>query len=237
MPGTPAPTTAKSVSFAWPQAGSTVFSEFDVAFGVAGMGLRKAGEDVTDKSTGHHHLIIDDAGIALGQPVPKDDRHLHFGDASTTAHVKLAPGEHTLIAQLADGAHLSYGPELSATMKVKVVPAPAKIGVSFANLADGAVVKNPVLVKFAVDGFTLRPAGEDVLDKTSGHHHLIIDGAPEPLGSVVGRDATHLHFGKAETETTITLTPGEHTLTLQLADGAHMSYGPALARTIKVKAE
>jgi hypothetical protein len=31
------------------------------------------------------------------------------------------------------------------------------------------------------------------------------------------------------------LAPGEHTLTLQFADGAHMSYGPTLASTIKVK--
>jgi hypothetical protein len=236
-PGTPAPTSAKSVSFVWPQAGSTVFSEFDVAFGVNGMGLRKAGEDALDKTTGHHHLIIDSPSIPAGQVVPKDDKHLHFGDAAATAHVTLPPGPHELEMQLADGAHLSYGPELAAKINVVVKEKPKTMGVSFANLKNGDTVKSPVDVKFAVDGFALRPAGEDVLDKTSGHHHLIIDGQPTPLGAVVAKDATHLHFGKAETSTSLTLTPGAHTLTLQLADGAHMSYGPNLSSTIKIKVE
>lgn len=232
--GTPAPTTAKSVQFLWPFPGSTVFSEFDVVFGVTGMGLRKAGEDVNDKTTGHHHIIVDSPSIPAGTAVPKDDKHFHYGDAATTAHLTLPVGEHDLEMQLADGAHLSYGPELATKMKVIVKEKPAKIGVSFANLKDGATVKSPVEVKFGVEGFTLRPAGEDALDHTSGHHHLIVDGAGEPIGTVVPKDATHIHFGKAETSTKLELTPGEHTLTLQLADGAHFSYGPALSTTIKV---
>lgn len=43
-----------------------------------------------------------------------------------------------------------------------------------------------------------------------------------------------LHFGKAQTETDVTLPPGQHTLTLQLGDGAHRSYGPELSSTITV---
>ena len=234
IPGIPAPTAAKSVSFVWPHDGSTVFSEVDVAFGVNGVGLRKAGEDPLDKTTGHHHVIIDSPSIPAGQVVPKNDKYIHYGDASSTAHLTLSPGPHEIEMQLADGAHLSYGPALAAKIKLTVKEKPAAMGVSFANLKDGDVVKSPLLVKFAVEGFTLRPASEDVLDKTSGHHHLIIDGEATPLGAVVAKDATHLHFGKAETETSVTLSPGAHTLTLQLADGGHFSYGPSLSKTIKV---
>ncbi len=233
-PQTPAATSAQSVFFVWPHDGSTVFADFDVAFGVNGIGLRKAGEDPLDKTTGHHHLIIDSPSIPAGQVVPKNDKYLHFGDASSTAHLTLASGPHEIEMQLADGAHLSYGPALAAKMKLIVKEKPAKMGVDFANLKDGDVVKSPVLVKFAVEGFTLRPAGEDVLDKTSGHHHLIVDGEASALGAVVAKDATHLHFGKAETETTLTLAAGPHTLTLQLADGGHFSYGPSMSKTIKV---
>ena len=60
----------------------------------------------------------------------------------------------------------------------------------------------------------------------TGHHHLIVDGKAVPKGSVVPADATHMHFGKGQTETTLKLPPGKHTLTLQFADGAHQSYGP-----------
>ena len=52
---------------------------------------------------------------------------------------------------------------------------------------------------------------------------------------MVPADATHLHFGKGQTETMLKLTPGKHTLTLQFADGAHQSYGPDLSSTITVE--
>jgi len=55
-----------------------------------------------------------------------------------------------------------------------------------------------------------------------------------PVGTVVPKDSTHLHFGKGQTETTVQLTPGKHKLTLQFADGLHRSYGGKLATTISV---
>ena len=70
----------------------------------------------------------------------------------------------------------------------------------------------------------------------SGHHHLFID-AEDSLakGTVVPKDSTHLHFGKAQTETKLTLASGNHKLTLQYADGIHRSYGSQLSATITVK--
>jgi hypothetical protein len=107
-------------------------------------------------------------------------------------------------------------------------------GVSFKAPKDGAVVAQKFRVKFGVKGKKIRPALEDVNDKKSGHHHLIIDGAFIPEGQVVPTDERHLHFGKGQTQTEVTLPPGEHTLTLQLADGAHLSYGEKFSKTIKV---
>jgi hypothetical protein len=54
------------------------------------------------------------------------------------------------------------------------------------------------------------------------------------MGTVIPKDSTHLHFGKAQTETSLTLSPGKHKLTLQLADGLHRSYGSQLATSITV---
>ncbi len=112
---------------------------------------------------------------------------------------------------------------------------PANAKVTFIEPHDGAVLTGETTVKFGVEGMTLVPAGQDVPDKSKGHHHLIIDDGPTPSGDVVSADATHIHFGKAQTETKITLPPGKHTLTLQFADGAHASYGPALSATIHVE--
>jgi len=108
-------------------------------------------------------------------------------------------------------------------------------GVQFLAPADGATVPQEFTVKMGVEGMAVNPAGE-AKDGT-GHHHLIVDGGPIERGQPVPADATHLHFGKGQTETALKLAPGKHTLTLQFADGLHRSYGPAMSDTITVKVE
>lgn len=47
-----------------------------------------------------------------------------------------------------------------------------------------------------------------------------------------------LHFGKAQTETSITLTPGKHTLQLVLGDQYHVPFKPSVVSqkiTVDVK--
>tara|TARA_B110001454_G_scaffold219179_1_gene250736 strand:- start:19133 stop:19519 length:387 start_codon:yes stop_codon:yes gene_type:complete len=106
--------------------------------------------------------------------------------------------------------------------------------VDFVSPKDGEKVKSPFKVKMDVKGLKIRPAGEDANDKTTGHHHILIDMDAFKEGDAIPNDATHLHFGKGQTETEVTLPPGEHKLTLQFADGAHRSYGPKMSKTIKV---
>lgn len=107
--------------------------------------------------------------------------------------------------------------------------------IDFANLKDGETVTSPIKIKMMAKGIKIRPAGEAVDEKTSGHHHLIIDGSFIPEGQPVPTDDKHLHFGKGQTETEIQLPAGNHTLTLQFADGAHRSYGKKFSKTIQIK--
>lgn len=119
----------------------------------------------------------------------------------------------------------------TAVSALPAVPAGAKV--YFKNLKDGQSVKSPLKVEFGVDGIALDTAG--AVKPNSGHHHLLIDaGDSIAAGTVVPKDSTHLHFGKAQTETTITLTPGKHRLALQYADGIHRSYGSQLSQAITV---
>jgi len=111
--------------------------------------------------------------------------------------------------------------------------ASSPMGVDFEAPADGATVKNPVRVDMAVQGMQVQPAGKIV--KGAGHHHLIVDGGCIPEGQTVPKDATHMHFGKGQTSTELSLEPGEHTLTLQFANGAHASYGTQMCKTIHIK--
>jgi hypothetical protein len=88
-------------------------------------------------------------------------------------------------------------------------------------------------VKMGIEGMKVKPSATP--DAGTGHHHIIVDGGPIAKGQIIPKDETNIHYGKGETTAEITLTPGDHTLTLQFADGNHSSYGPELSQTIKVK--
>ena len=105
--------------------------------------------------------------------------------------------------------------------------------VNFLSPANDDKVKSPVKVIMQAEGMKVEASGEIIPD--SGHHHLIIDGESIPEGQAVPKDATHIHFGKGQNETELELAPGKHTLTLQFANGAHLSYGKNMAATITVE--
>ncbi|HTA82424.1 MAG TPA: DUF4399 domain-containing protein [Bacteroidia bacterium] len=108
-------------------------------------------------------------------------------------------------------------------------------GVYFVNLKDGDKVKSPVIIQMGVTGMTVEPAG--AVNEGKGHYHLIIDGSYTEKGQMVPKDSTHIHFGKGQTVDTLKLSPGQHTLTLQFADGMHMSLGKEWSKTITITVE
>lgn len=107
--------------------------------------------------------------------------------------------------------------------------------VFFVEPADGATVSSPFKVVFGVEGVEVRPAGE--LVSNTGHHHIIINGGPVAPEGIVPADDTNIHYGAGQTETELSLEPGEYTLTMQFADGIHRSYGEQFAATITVTVE
>jgi hypothetical protein len=83
------------------------------------------------------------------------------------------------------------------------------------------------------ESFTIEPAGE--IREGAGHLHIMVDVPCVSVGQTVPADDNHLHYGKAQTEAELTLTPGKHTLCLQAADGAHTALN--LTQTIEVTVE
>jgi hypothetical protein len=116
-------------------------------------------------------------------------------------------------------------------------PSPAGAEVYFESPADGATVKGPVTVRFGLKGMGVAPAG--IKFDNTGHHHLLIDtDPPADLGSPLPASDHVVHFGKGQTETTISLAPGKHTLQLVLGDALHIPHDPPVMSkkiTITVK--
>jgi hypothetical protein len=114
----PSPPGAK-VYLVYPTNGSVVAPETVVRFGLVGMGVAPAGFEKAN--TGHHHLLIDTPLPPMGEPIPNDFNHLHFGQGQTEAKVTLPLGIHTLQLLLADENHVPHDPPiLSQPIKVLV---------------------------------------------------------------------------------------------------------------------
>lgn len=103
-------------------------------------------------------------------------------------------------------------------------PAPRDVELYFISPRDGETVRSPVTVRFGLRGMGIAPAG--VAMENTGHHHLLIDAAPPPVDQPIPADANHVHFGKGQTEASIALAPGRHTLQLLLADHLHIPHDP-----------
>jgi hypothetical protein len=104
-------------------------------------------------------------------------------------------------------------------------PSPPGAEVYIIEPADGAVLGNPVTVRFGLRGMGVAPAG--VERPNTGHHHLLIDVDKVPVaGEPIPSDDKHRHFGGGQTEVTLELPSGKHTLQLLLADHLHRPHNP-----------
>src|SRR5579862_6181057 len=103
------------------------------------------------------------------------------------------------------------------------IAAPAGAEVYFIAPQNGAKVHSPFTVKFGLKGMGIAPAG--IKFDNTGHHHLLVDTDISELKLDAPMPATDkiLHFGKGQTETTLSLAPGKHTLQLVFADSLHQS--------------
>ena len=79
-----------------------------------------------------------------------------------------------------------------------------------------------VKIVFGIKNFNILPAG--VVGCNSGHHHLVINADLPNLERPIPTTENYVHFGKGQTETTIYLKPGKHTLQLLLGDYAHIPH-------------
>lgn len=104
--------------------------------------------------------------------------------------------------------------------------APAGTKVYFIAPANGATVSSPVTVVMGLSGMGIAPAGTQM--EATGHHHLLIDKPTVDLALPLPVSEQIAHFGKGQTETTITLKPGTHTLQLVLGDWKHQPFAPVV---------
>lgn len=115
--------------------------------------------------------------------------------------------------------------------------APADAKVYFISPKKGDKVSQTFTVRFGLSGMGVAPAGAN-MPKT-GHHHLLInvDELPNMTQPLPTSDQV-VHFGGGQTETQVTLPPGEHTLQLVLGNYLHIPHkNPVISEKITVLVE
>ncbi len=218
--------------------GAIIAPKTTIYFGLRNMGVAPAGSD--RENSGHHHLIIDAELPPLDQPIPSDFNHLHFGGGQTEAEVTLKAGEHTLQLVMGDKDHIPHTPPVySQRIKVRVVdptvrkPSPPDARVYFVGLNDWSVLPPKATIRFGLANMGVAPAG--IEKPNTGHHHLLIDTQLPPLDQPIPSDFNHLHFGAGQTEATVNLPLGTHTIQLLLGDENHIPHNPpVMSKPIKV---
>lgn len=130
------------------------------------------------------------------------------------------------------GIGLGFSPSVLAAPERSLAPDGAKI--YLISPMDGATVASPVTVKFGLSGMGVAPAGVDV--KNTGHHHLLIDVTEQPdVTQPLPATDQVKHFGAGQTETTLTLDSGTHTLQLLLGNYAHIPHDhPVISEPITI---
>jgi hypothetical protein len=95
----------------------------------------------------------------------------------------------------------------------------------FISPQDGDTVSGEFKLQFGLRGMGVAPAGVDA-DNT-GHHHLLIDmDMLPPMDAPLPKTEQVRHFGGGQTETTLSLAPGKHTLQLLLGNFSHVPHDP-----------
>jgi hypothetical protein len=154
---------------------------------------------------------------------PRPNRSHWSASPSVRRDARIAPI--LLIALIALGAPFAAAAETP--------PATKGATVEILSPADGATVTSPVLVQFGLAGMGVAPAG--VERDNTGHHHLIIDAKLPDLSLPIPSNAHYRHFGGGQTQVSVELEPGTHTLQLLLGNYLHIPHdSPIVSKPITI---
>jgi hypothetical protein len=244
-----------AVDFANLRDGSEMRSPLQVDFAIRGMGVVPAGKP--HAKAGHHHLLINTPLPAnVGDKIPFNDKHRHFGKGQTGTTITLPPGTHKLRLLFADHDHrpyFVYSPEI--TVKVlgprdgpapRIAPAnwqatceawyqdevarPRGEGkrLLVGNLRLGEPVVSPFNVRLAVDGFGVAARGHG----GEGLGHFMVD----VLGAA-GRPVQAVDLSHGATQLNLFIAPGSYVLRVRFVSDNGSDLLPALEHPVTVTAQ
>jgi hypothetical protein len=174
----PPPLNVKEAYFSNLDDGAEIETPFLLKFGLTGMGLAPIVKAVA--KSGHHHLLVNrELPLNFNQPLPFDDRYIHFGQGQMETVLNLAPGKYKLRLVMADHLHIPnfvYSKPLNVTVKRKnesIQPESlVKRGVAILSPQPGESMRGPFRLQFHASGLNVSHAS--ISDAGAGHFRVRI---------------------------------------------------------------
>ena len=187
---------APMVSVLSPTAGTIVPTTFTVAVSTSNFNI---------PAQGHIHVYLDSAS------------NYQFGNGPTFTFTNVAPGQHTIWAQLQNPDHSPLSPPVETQPITITVAAPAASPtVSITSPSSGATVSDTFSVTVSSTGFSV---------PSQGHLHVYLDGTERMV------------YSPTSTVTFEDVSPGVRTVRAVLANPDHTDRQPLVSHTISVNVE
>lgn len=201
------------VFFTEPVDGMAVNSPFLVKWSSENFVIEPGGE--AREGAGHAHIVINDDCVQPGRAVPANNTHIHYADGELEAHLDLFPGTYELCLVTGNGVHVALdGDGMQDTMTIQVENYTAP-WVHFSEPSFGDTVEGTVRVVAEVENANLEADGL--------HLHVLVNTDCVIGGQVIPEGENYVHLDEGETETTLDLPSGAHTLCLQLGDAKEVA--------------
>ena len=107
--------------------------------------------------------------------------------------------------------------------------------VYFINLKEGQTIKSPYVIQIGLTSqMGIAPALADWPD--TGHHHIIVDSTITNMNKSIS--SKHIHLSKGQSEISIDLPKGKHTIQIVFADYSHIPHDPpVMSEVINITVE
>ena len=107
--------------------------------------------------------------------------------------------------------------------------------VYFINLKEGQTIKSPYVIQIGLTSqMGIAPALADWPD--TGHHHIIVDSTITNMNKSIS--SKHIHLSKGQSEISVDLTKGKHTIQIVFADYSHIPHDPpVMSEVININVE
>jgi len=197
--------------------------------------------DVTGQGHVHYYMDVSPIPVDPTKPAIPADANATWAHVAATSYTftNVAPGTHTFTVQLANNDHTPVIPIATASVTVTVTGTTGNPSVTITSPGDGSTVTGgSIPVSITTRNFNIVDKQGQTRVPGEGHVHYYLDVSPipsDPTKPAIPPDANAVWAHVAATSYTfMNVSPGMHTVAVQLVNNDHTPVIPLATGTVMV---